>query len=128
MHQQIRVALRTERARGGGRLTPLLELLREEYSLSVAAYSPLDGDTFVVAVEHEAKAGDRKTEECLALIRDQFDPDAALVELEADGRRDWTWLPHRKGALLDALADLDALDAVEVFVGANGNRFFVQVR
>ncbi len=130
MHQQIRSRITTFEGSEGedgpapeGSLERLLELVKPNHSLCIAGYSPLEPETFVVAVDHADTPNDDETERCLAAIQAEFD--AELVDMEGA----WTYLRNEKGALLKALRRLKAGGAHEVLVGGTAKgQFLVHVR
>jgi hypothetical protein len=130
VHQQIRSRIKVFEGSEGedgpapeGSLERLLELVKPNHNLCIAGFSPIDPETFVVAVDHADTPNDDETEKCLAAIQAEFE--AELVDMEGD----WTYLRNEKGALLKALRRLQAGGAREVLVGGTANRqFLVHVR
>ena len=132
MHQQIRTRIRlTETPSGdealvleappgpgaepaaGATLRGLLELLQPRYNLCLVGFSPIDPDTFVFAIDHDAD-DDEATQACA----DGLPPSYRAVVEE---RPTWTVLPNEPGALLKALDELGATSAREVFLGQTGD-------
>ena len=126
MHQQIRSRVRTSRsqddAEAGGTLAELLESVKA-FNLTVAGFSAAEPDVFVMAVDHEKDPD--ATKKCLGAIDPKFKAKPRdLVE-----GHDYKELEHVKGALLEALESMNALDAGEVLIGCTeSGHYFVQVR